>query len=724
MNSSYKLSLELREALSALAIISVLLVSFGFYSGVAQAVAPVRKFSASTTPTTVNAGATESFTVTFTNSASSTDQIKSGHVTLPSGFTFLNSPAPFLSGVTNWSICSSGQEIQFGQDAGATDVNPGDSFSITFTAAVSATTTPGSYTISAQAFKNSSCNPGGGAEFDANLTPITVTVEPSTTGTLHVVKVVNNDAGGSATADDFSFQLNGATTTQFEADGQNDLTLEAGTYSVTEPEENTNNYVTTYDNCSEISLAAGGEATCTITNTFTPPTPDHATLTIVKNTLGGDGTFSFELTGANSTSTSITTSGGTGSVTLQIASGTSNVNELSQAGWDFTSASCQYDNQSVGTPIAHGEQITVDNGDSVTCTFTNTKTVEPQTGTLTVVKFVNNDAGGSATSSDFSIHVLTGDSDVAGSPQPGSAQGTSYTLLVGNYLVTESGGPSNYSATFTGDCDANGNVSVQNDSTATCTITNTFASSTSGGGGSSQPQCSDGIDNDNDGKIDFPADSGCSSPSDNSELNAGGSGGGGGATTPFTGGGGLVLGTSTEACPEYLHEYIKFGAQNNPSEVEKLQAFLNNFEANSLAVNGIYDNPTHSAVYAFQTKYLGDIMIPWGATKASGYVYYTTKKKINEIYCNFTREFPLTAQQEAEIARVKALGAAWQPAGSENQGGNAAPSGVQLPSNSNGNPEVGGASTGAQQSAAVSNASTTSSGGSWWSKFWNWLFGK
>ena len=32
------------------------------------------------------------------------------------------------------------------------------------------------------------------------------------------------------------------------------------------------------------------------------------------------------------------------------------------------------------------------------------------------------------------------------------------------------------------------------------------------------PQCSDGIDNDADGAIDYPADSGCAGPTDNSEL--------------------------------------------------------------------------------------------------------------------------------------------------------------------------------------------------------------
>ncbi len=42
------------------------------------------------------------------------------------------------------------------------------------------------------------------------------------------------------------------------------------------------------------------------------------------------------------------------------------------------------------------------------------------------------------------------------------------------------------------------------------------------------PQCSDGIDNDGDGKIDYPADKGCSSATDNDEKDPKSSGGGGG----------------------------------------------------------------------------------------------------------------------------------------------------------------------------------------------------
>ena len=57
-------------------------------------------------------------------------------------------------------------------------------------------------------------------------------------------KVVINDNGGTKVASDFSYTLNGDTRS-FDADGQNDLTVNAGTYNVTEPP--VAGYATTYE---------------------------------------------------------------------------------------------------------------------------------------------------------------------------------------------------------------------------------------------------------------------------------------------------------------------------------------------------------------------------------------------------------------------------------------------------------------------------------------------
>jgi peptidoglycan hydrolase-like protein with peptidoglycan-binding domain len=81
---------------------------------------------------------------------------------------------------------------------------------------------------------------------------------------------------------------------------------------------------------------------------------------------------------------------------------------------------------------------------------------------------------------------------------------------------------------------------------------------------------------------------------------------------------------------------MKFGGNNSPTDVAKLQAFLKDSQGLNVTVNGTFDLQTENAVSAFQTKYLSEIMGPWGATQSSGYVYITTLKKINEIACNST----------------------------------------------------------------------------------------
>jgi len=114
-----------------------------------------------------------------------------------------------------------------------------------------------------------------------------------------------------------------------------------------------------------------------------------------------------------------------------------------------------------------------------------------------------------------------------------------------------------------------------------------------------------------------------------------------------------VTDTPAEIAPcNYLLEYIKLGAGNNPIEVKKLETFLNIFEGEKLAVNGIYEQVDFDAVFRFQKKYSEKVLSPWNHNEPTGYVYITTKKKINELYCE--REFPLTPEQEAEIAKFSA----------------------------------------------------------------------
>ncbi|MCH8889254.1 DUF5011 domain-containing protein [Patescibacteria group bacterium] len=109
------------------------------------------------------------------------------------------------------------------------------------------------------------------------------------------------------------------------------------------------------------------------------------------------------------------------------------------------------------------------------------------------------------------------------------------------------------------------------------------------------------------------------------------------------------------SCGQYLFEFIKINDANNPEEVRKLQIFLNDFEEFNLDVTGVYDRVTYDAVVEFQNKYGNDVLSPWGLESDTGYVYLTTRKKINEIYCRFEISFPLTLDQQTEVEAFKAL---------------------------------------------------------------------
>jgi hypothetical protein len=105
-------------------------------------------------------------------------------------------------------------------------------------------------------------------------------------------------------------------------------------------------------------------------NTYDPPI-----LTIIKHTTGEqDGIFNFSLSGDTSGSSQVSTDGGSGkSDPIVLHEGTTTVTELGSSGWDFGSVHCEYNGEGAGIPIPDepSEQIVVDNGDEVICTFTN-----------------------------------------------------------------------------------------------------------------------------------------------------------------------------------------------------------------------------------------------------------------------------------------------------------------------------------------------------------------
>ncbi len=161
---------------------------------------------------------------------------------------------------------------------------------------------------------------------------------------------------------------------------------------------------------------------------------------------------------------------------------------------------------------------------------------------------------------------------------------------------------------------------------------------------------------------------------------------------------------STTSCP-LITDYLKLGGNNNPAQVTNLQIFLKNSEKFGVDVNGTFDQKTEDAVKSFQLKYLPSILGPWDATRATGFVYITTTKKINELAC--ASPIVLSADEQAIIAAYKARGVVVEQ-----------PSETVAPANSNatGTLEVGTNDNGqaVDNTAAVGGASILS-------RFWNFI---
>ena len=127
------------------------------------------------------------------------------------------------------------------------------------------------------------------------------------------------------------------------------------------------------------------------------------------------------------------------------------------------------------------------------------------------------------------------------------------------------------------------------------------------------------------------------------------------------------------------------------------------FEGAKLNPTGVYDAPTIAAVEKFQAKHADSVLTPWAIDAPTGYVYITTRRKINEVYCNNGRTFPFTAEEERKIAIGRSDG---------HSSGSAMTSGGSV----HGGTSAGDNSSGGSVSGESSSSSTTSSkggGGAW-----------
>jgi hypothetical protein len=305
----------------------------------------------------------------------------------------------------------------------------------------------------------------GGTQVGTN---ITVAVGQSATCTitnddqaasLTLVKKVVNDNGGTAAASAWTLKADGPAQDLTGAGGASGK-VPPGTYALSES-GGPAGYTASAWSCvggtqqgANITVALGQSATCTITND-----DQVVSLTLVKkvvNDHGGTAAPSAWTLKADGPVQDLT---GAGGATGNLPPGTYALSESrGPAGYTASAWSCVGGTQS-------GTNITIAGGQSAVCTITN----DDQPATLTLVKKVVNDSGGSAQASAWTLRANGTDRELTG------AGGATGTLPAGTYTLSETGGPSGYTAsawscvggTLTGT-----NLTLALGQSATCTITN------------------------------------------------------------------------------------------------------------------------------------------------------------------------------------------------------------------------------------------------------------
>uniref|UniRef100_UPI0028AC37B9 DUF7507 domain-containing protein n=1 Tax=Pseudoxanthomonas mexicana TaxID=128785 RepID=UPI0028AC37B9 len=308
---------------------------------------------------------------------------------------------------TAWTLVATGPSTTISGTTGAAAVTSAAVPAGTY--ALSETGGPAAYTASTW-----SCVKNGGAAVSANsislvgndVATCTITNNDQA-ATLTLVKTVVNDNGGTATVTSFPLTATGPTTIT-GVSGTAAVTsqsVNAGVYTLSEV--TAAGYTASAWSCtagtlsgSQLTLANGQNATCTITNNDQP-----ATLTLIKqvdNTGGGTAVASdWTLTATGPTVAS--GPGGTGPVSVSAG-----IYTLSESAGPAGYAAGDW--QCVNDGIASvGSQITVANGGQVTCAIVNTFQPAPA---LTIDKTAGTPSGNTAGSTIAYTFLVTNTGNV------------------------------------------------------------------------------------------------------------------------------------------------------------------------------------------------------------------------------------------------------------------------------------------------------------------------
>ena len=172
------------------------------------------------------------------------------------------------------------------------------------------------------------------------------------------------------------------------------------------------------ESAGSISLQAGETVTCTFTNTKR----GHIVVDKVTNPSGDSQSFNFDAGGGSYADFSLTDAAAPND--QELVPGNYSVSETVPAGWDLTSATC--------SDGSNPNSISLQAGETVTCTFTNTKR-----GTIIVEKQTNPDAASGSFTFTGTAAGIIGDGQTITVPN----------LVPGTYYSTENDPTPNFDLT-------------------------------------------------------------------------------------------------------------------------------------------------------------------------------------------------------------------------------------------------------------------------------------
>lgn len=283
--------------------------------------------------------------------------------------------------------------------------------------------TPGIYTVTEGensnyefvSFSNDSDTETAGAQVEvvANQNTIVTITNKQKPATLTINKIVTNPNGSTAVATDFAFQINEGETINFidsedenTLTGQNVISVDPGTYTITEVLPMGAYAISYSENCTNAVLASNGSATCTITNSDIPAGKGAITVRkIVNNMYAGElGKDDFDLF-----INSEIEENNLGEVVRDQSNflnpGTYTISEsILPSGYMQTSLVCSSNGDSDDTDGT----ITITEQDSWVCTITN----NDKPAKLTIIKKIINNAWNADLTETFNFN-LTGQEDIS-----------------------------------------------------------------------------------------------------------------------------------------------------------------------------------------------------------------------------------------------------------------------------------------------------------------------